>query len=61
MKDKIDLLRHVPAVLTAVDQILDRIPKEEMIARYNAGGIRIRATIEETEIAIAITPKERSA
>lgn len=59
--NKIDLLKHLPAVLAAVDQILDRIPKDEMIARYNAGGIRIRATIEETEIALEIRPKERSA
>ncbi len=61
MRGQIDLLRHLPAVMTAIDQIMDRIPKEEMIARYKAGGLRIRATIEETEIAIDIRPKEGSA
>lgn len=61
MKNRIDLIRHLPAVMTAIDQILDRIPKEEMIARYNAGGLRIRATIEATEIAIVIKPTEGSA
>lgn len=61
MKNRIDLIRHLPAVMSTIDQILDRIPKEEMIARYEAGGLRIRGSIEDTEIAITIRPKEGSA
>ena len=46
-------------VCATVDRLLERIPQEEMIARYRSPeGLRIRVVIEDTEIIAQIREKK---
>ena len=52
-------ISQLSRVCATVDRLLERIPQEEMIARYRSPeGLRIRVVIEETEIIAQIRERK---
>ena len=52
-------ISQISRVCATVDRLLDRIPQEEMIAKYHSPeGLRIRVVIEDTEIIAQIREKK---
>lgn len=53
-----ELLTLVPKITGTLDRILDCIPKEEMIAKYNSPeGLKIKIEIEGTEVFVLARKK----
>lgn len=54
----LDLIRIVPQITATLDRILDRVPVEEMRAKYDTpDGLRIKIEIEGAEIFTVIRKK----
>lgn len=52
------LLKIVPQITDTLNRILDRIPKEEMIAKYHSPeGLKVKVDIEGTEVFFVIREK----
>jgi len=55
-------ISQLSRVCSTIDRLLERIPQEEMIARYRSPeGLRIRVVIEETEIIAQIRERKPTA
>lgn len=55
----LELMQLIPRICSVVDKLMDRIPKEEMIAKYHSPeGLRIRIVIDDAEIIAQIREKK---
>lgn len=54
-----ELMQGLPRLCSTIDRLLDRVPKDEMIAKYRSPeGLRIRIVIDDTEIIAQIREKK---
>jgi len=46
-----EIMKLVPQVCTVLEKLLDRVPKEEWMAKYHSPqGLRVRIVVENTEV-----------